>query len=65
MEVISIGTARTRANNKYNAKTYDRIAVHVKKGKRDIIRAHANSKGLTANEYIKRLIAADMGGAEL
>ena len=29
------GTARTRANNKYNAKAYDRVALMVKKGKRE------------------------------
>lgn len=60
-----MGTARTRANNKYNAKAYDRIALQVKKGKRDMIKLHANSKGLTTNEYIKKLIGEDMGDADL
>lgn len=30
----AVGTPRTRANNKYNAKAYDRIALQVKKGRR-------------------------------
>ena len=29
-----MGTPRTRANNKYNAKAYDRIALQVKKGRK-------------------------------
>jgi len=60
-----MGTARTRASNKYNAKAYDRIALQVKKGKREEIKAHADTKGQTVNDYIKKLISADMGGADL
>ena len=41
----STGNASTKAKNKYNAKAYDRIALQVKKGKRDIIREYAASKG--------------------
>ena len=33
----SQGTAQTRAKNKYNAKAYDRVALQVKKGRKDII----------------------------
>ena len=65
LEVYLMGTARTRANNKYNAKAYDRIPVQVKKGMRDTIKAFANAKNMTVNEYIKSLIAADIGGIEL
>ncbi|MBR1562973.1 MAG: hypothetical protein IJ645_07185 [Ruminococcus sp.] len=52
--------AQTKASNKYNAKAYDRIAVQVKKGQRDIIRAHAEAQGLSLNGYINKLIEQDM-----
>lgn len=51
---------QTTASNKYNAKAYDRIALQVKKGRRDIIRAYAESKGMSLNGYINKLIEDDM-----
>lgn len=53
--------AHMRASNKYNAKAYDRLAIQVYKGQREIIAEHAKSKGLSLNGYINGLIAADMG----
>jgi uncharacterized protein (DUF1778 family) len=50
----------TIAKNKYNAKAYDRIALQVKKGQRDIIRTYAESKGMSLNGYINMLIENDM-----
>lgn len=52
--------ASTTAKNKYNAKTYDRIALQVKKGQREVIRAHAEAQGLSLNGYINKLIEQDM-----
>lgn len=52
----STGNASTKAKNKYNAKAYDRIALQVKKGKRDIIREYAASKGESLNGFINRAI---------
>lgn len=52
----SQGTAQTRAKNKYNAKAYDRIALQVKKGRRDILKAHAESQGESLNGFINRAI---------
>lgn len=57
---MSISEARKRANEKYNAKAYDQIKVIVKKGQRDVIRAHAESKGMSLNGYINKLIEEDM-----
>lgn len=51
---------QTTASNKYNAKAYDRIALQVKKGQREIIRAYAESKGMSLNGYINHLIEQDM-----
>lgn len=52
--------AQTTASNKYNAKAYDRIALQVYKGERDIIRAYAESVGKSLNGYINDLIVSDM-----
>ena len=48
--------ASTKAKNKYNAKAYDRIALQVKKGRKDEIKAHAESKGEGLNGFINRAI---------
>lgn len=59
--------AQTTASNKYNAKAYDRIALQVYKGERDMIRAYAESIGKSLNGYINDLIVSDMksNGVEL
>lgn len=56
--------SQTIASNKYNAKAYDRIAVSVKKGQREIIRQYAESKGLSLNGYINKLINDDMNAGQ-
>lgn len=48
--------AQTRASNKYNAKTYDRIALQVKKGERDKLKSHAEKQGESLNGFINRAI---------
>ena len=52
----SKGNSQTRAKNKYNAKAYDRIALQVKKGRKEIIRAHAESRGESLNGFVNRAI---------
>lgn len=59
-----MGTAETRAKNKYNAKAYDQIPLRVKAGDKDKIKAHAQSKGMSLNAYIVALIERDMGPLE-
>lgn len=51
-----MGTARTRANNKWNAKAYDRINLTVDKGKKETIKNHAESMGESVNGFINRAI---------
>lgn len=46
----------TVAKNKYNAKTYDRIALQVKKGERDKLKAHAEKQGESLNGFITRAL---------
>lgn len=48
--------ARIAANNRYNAKAYDRVNIAIKKGMRDIIQDVARAQGLTLNGYIKKAI---------
>ena len=54
-----------QSTNEYAKRNYDRLAINIKKGVKDAIRAHAEGQGTTLQGYIKRLISADMGGIEL
>lgn len=56
MAVNKYTEARRRANEKYNAKAYDEIKVRVSKGNKDIIKAHAESKGESLNGFVNRAI---------
>ena len=55
-----MGKTSTASKQKYNDKAYDRIALTVKKGEKDIIKAYAESKGMSLNGYINKLIKDDM-----
>ena len=57
---MPISEARRRANEKYNAKAYEQIQVRVKVGAKDIITAHAESKGESVNAFINRAITETM-----
>ena len=54
------GKASTASKNKWNAKTYDRINLTVKKGQKEIIQAHAEARGESVNGFINRAIAQTM-----
>jgi len=47
-------------NNKFIAKTYDRINLTVPKGRKDIIQAHAQAHGESVNGFINRAIDHEM-----
>lgn len=53
--------ATNKAVQKYSAKAYDRLAVRVKAGQAETIQKYAESKGMSLNGYINKLIADDMG----
>lgn len=55
-----MGTARTRAQNKYIAKAYDRINLIVPKGEKETIKTHAESNGESLNSFINRAIDETM-----
>lgn len=59
-----MGKTSTASKQKYNEKAYDRIALTVKKGQREVIRARAESLGLSLNAYINKLIEEDMNKGE-
>ena len=55
------GTSATRAKNKYNDKSYDQVRLLIKpKGKKDTIKAHAESKGESLNGFVNRAIDETM-----
>lgn len=55
--------SQTEASAKYNAKAYEEIKLRVKKGQKEQIANYAESKGMSLNGYINKLIADDMGAA--
>jgi predicted HicB family RNase H-like nuclease len=52
---------RSEINYAYAKKAYDDIRLQVKKGKKDIIKAHAAKNGESLNGYINRLIRESIG----
>ncbi len=52
--------AKIAANNRYTAKAYDRINFIVPKGKRDVIRAHAEAREESVNAFILRAVQEAM-----
>lgn len=52
--------AQNKATQKYLAKAYDRLAIRVKKGQADKIKAYAENKGMSLNSYVNELIRKDM-----
>ena len=51
-----MGTARTKANNKWNAKAYDRVNLTMPKGRKAEIQAHAEQRGESVNGFLNRAI---------
>lgn len=52
-----MGKTSTASKQRYNEKAYDRIALTVKKGEKDKLKAHAEKQGETLNGFINRAIA--------
>lgn len=47
-------------NNAFNAQAYDRVNLTMKKGRKATIKAHADSRGESVNEFINRAIDETM-----
>ena len=57
---MAISEAQKKAVAKYNAANYERIELRVEKGQKDVIKAHAESKGESLNGFINRAISETM-----
>ena len=51
-----MGKSQTIAKNKYNAKSYDRISVSVKKGVKEKWKSEAEKQGLSLNAFIEQAV---------
>lgn len=54
------GRTSAASKYKYNCKAYDRLAVMVPKGDRDIIKEAAEAEGKSINAYVVEAIADKM-----
>ncbi len=61
---MTMSEAKKRANKKWNdanlTERYDRIQVVVPKGKKEVIKEHADSRRESVNAFINRAIAETM-----
>ena len=58
-----MGTARTKANNKWNAKAYDRVNLVLKKDTsptKDEVQAAADAEGVSLNAYFVAAISQQL-----
>jgi len=53
--------ARIQANNRYNAKAYDRINIAIPKGRKELIEEMASRRGESVNGLINRLLQIESG----
>ena len=53
---MTVTKAQQKAVSKYMKENYEDIKVRVKKGQREIIKAHAESEGESLNGFINRAI---------
>lgn len=51
-----MGKTSSAVKDRYNAKAYDEIKIRVSKGKKEILRAHAEAIGTSVNGFINRAI---------
>lgn len=52
-----LSQAKIDANNRYNAKAYDRINIAIPKGMKERIKAAADSQGVSVNAFMGQLIS--------
>lgn len=48
-----------KAVTKYSSKAYDQVKFTLYKGERDILKEHAESLGMSVNNYLRSLLVAD------
>lgn len=57
---MPVSKAQQKAVNKYMAANYDRVNVTMPKGKKDVIKAHADARGESVNAFINRAVDETM-----
>ena len=62
---MPVSKAQQKAVNKYMAANYDRVNVTMPKGKKDVIKAHAEARGESVNAFINRAVDEAMARDEL
>ncbi|MBQ8382141.1 MAG: antitoxin [Clostridia bacterium] len=55
-----MGKTSSAVKNRYNEKAYDRIAIVVPKGQKQIIKNFADANGMSVNAFIQQAIADAM-----
>ena len=53
---MAISEAQQRAVAKYNAANYERVELRIKKGKKILLKNHAQAHGESLNEFVNRAI---------
>ena len=53
---MAISEAQQRAVAKYNAANYERVELRLKKGRKALLKAHAQTHGESLNEFVNRAI---------
>ena len=65
-DCMTVSKAQQKAVHKYVKANYDRVELTLPKGKKDVIKAHAEARGESVNAFIGRAIdetmARDKGG---
>ena len=51
-----VSAAQQKAVNKYVKENYDRINVNMPKGRKEVVKAHADTQGESLNAFINRAI---------
>ena len=55
-----VSAAQQKAVNKYVKENYDRINVNMPKGRKETVKAHADTQGESLNAFINRAITETM-----
>ena len=53
---MAVSKAQQKAVAKYMLNNYDELKIRVPKGKKDVLKAHAQSKGESLNSFVNRAI---------
>ena len=52
--IVAIKDSQKRAVAKYSAANYDRVELRLEKGRKDVVKAHAEAQGESLNAFVNR-----------